>query len=252
MTEENLNYSVFIEFFKTFAQAGLEGMGFEDPMMIELEHLTERNNQIFYISDAILLDMLFISKGVNTMFGIKQEKVPQGFFLTTTIPEDFRRHQLARAHLLSQAQKLYIQKSGTRIISTNVRARKPDGSCFHLLYQANLIYSKVPYESVFLILVITDISEFEKMPKSFHYYSGDDRRFFRFPDEELLMIGNIFSHSEFNIIELIEEGLSSKEIAQKLCRSVHTINTHRTNILKKSGKSTISDVIRDLKATGLL
>jgi len=66
------------------------------------------------------------------------------------------------------------------------------------------------------------------------------------------MKGNLFSLSEFKIIELIEEGLSSKEIAEKLCRSVYTINTHRTNILKKSGKSTISDVIRDLKNTGLL
>ena len=53
------------------------------------------------------------------------------------------------------------------------------------------------------------------------------------------MTGNIFSHTEFNIIELIDEGLSSKEIAEKLFRSVHTINTHRTNILEKSGKSSI-------------
>ena len=43
-----------------------------------------------------------------------------------------------------------------------------------------------------------------------------------------------------------------KEIADKLFRSVNTINTHRTNILQKSGKSSIADVIRDLKADGLL
>ena len=81
---------------------------------------------------------------------------------------------------------------------------------------------------------------------------GTISRLFRFPDDELLMTGNIFSHTEFNIIELIDEGLSSKEIAEKLYRSVHTINTHRTNILEKAGKSKISDVIRDLKETGLL
>ena len=90
------------------------------------------------------------------------------------------------------------------------------------------------------------------MPKNFHFYSGDDSRFFRYPDDELLMTGNIFTHSEFKIIELIEEGLSSKEIAEKLYRSVHTINTHRTNILDKSGKSSITDVIHDLKEMGLL
>ena len=44
------------------------------------------------------------------MFGIEPENVPQGFFLTTTIPEDFKRHQLARAHLIDQAQRLYATK----------------------------------------------------------------------------------------------------------------------------------------------
>jgi len=80
------------------------------------------------------------------------------------------------------------------------------------------------------------------MHKSFHFYSGD----------ELLMTGSIFTNAEFKIIELIEKGLSSKEIAEKLCRSVHTINTHRTNFLNKSGNSSITDVIHDLKEMGLL
>ncbi len=64
--------------------------------------------------------------------------------------------------------------------------------------------------------------------------------------------GLIFSHTEFRIIELIEQGLSTKEIAEKLFRSPFTINTHRTNIIKKAGKSSIAGVISDLKAKGLL
>ncbi len=183
MTLENSDYSLFTDFFEAFSHVGVEGIGSEDSILMELERVTEQNKQIFYISDAIMFDILFISKGVQSMFGIKQEKVSPGFFLTTTIPEDFKRHQLARSHLISLAQKLYVQKSGTRIISTNVRARKPDGSYIHLLYQANIFYSKVPYESVFLMLVITDISKYLKNNKGFHYYTGEDRSLFRFPDE---------------------------------------------------------------------
>ena len=252
MKSENTDYKLFLEFFESFSLAGLEGIHADDPLLLELNHVTEENSQVFYISDAILMDMLFVSNGIKKMFGIKPENVPQGYFLTTTIPEDFRRHQLARSHLISQAQKLYFQKSGTRIISSNIRAKKPGGSFYNLLYQAHLIYSKLPYESVFLLLVITDISKSLKIHQGFHFYSGEDHRLFRFPDDELLMTGNIFTHTEFEIIQLIEEGLSSKEIAKKLFRSVFTISTHRSNILKKSGKSTITDVILDLKTTGLL
>jgi len=99
---------------------------------------------------------------------------------------------------------------------------------------------------------MSDISDFDKIHKGFHYYIGNDPKVFRFPDEELLSTGSIFSHTEFSIIELIEQGLSSKEIAEKLFRSPLTINTHRSNIIKKAGESSIIGVIRDLKAKGLL
>jgi DNA-binding CsgD family transcriptional regulator len=120
------------------------------------------------------------------------------------------------------------------------------------LYQSFIFYSKIPYESSFLILVITDISGFEKSNKGFHYYIGNDPKIFRFPDKELLSSGLIFSHTEFRIIELIEQGLSTKEIAEKLCRSPLTINTHRSNIIKKAGKTSTTEVILELKAMGLL
>ena len=202
--------------------------------------------------DVVLLDILYISKRVTDMFGLDPDKVSPGFFLTTTHPDDQRRHHLVRAKLISIAQELYIQKSGTRVISTNVRAKNPEGKGANLLYQSFLFYSKIPYESTFLILVITDITDFKKIHKGFHFYMGEDRSYFRYPDEQLLMSGNIFSNTEFRIIELIEEGLSSKEIAKKLFRSIHTITTHRSNIIKKSGQSNITEVIRELKAKGLL
>jgi DNA-binding CsgD family transcriptional regulator len=187
------------------------------------------------------------------MFGIDQNKVTPGFFLTTTHKDDLKRHQLARTKLFNVAQDIYIQKNGTCIISANFRGRnQKDDGFTNYLYQCFLFYSKIPYESTFLILVITDISRFEKIHKGFHHYIGNDPKVFRFPDVELLSTGSIFSHTEFSIIELIEQGMCTKEIAEKLFRSPLTINTHRSNIIKKAGKSTITEVIRDLKAKGLL
>jgi hypothetical protein len=252
MTSDYQDYSLFLRFFEYFSRAGIEGIDPADPLIVELDEMMEMNNQLFYIADVILLDIQFISKRVTPMFGIEPDKVKTGFFLTTTHPDDLRRHHLLRSKLISLAQELYIQKKGRRIISSNFRARQSDESYKNLLYSCNLFYSKVPYESVFLILVITDISRFETIHKGFHFYNGDDGSFFRFPDDELLLSGNIFSQTEFKIIELIEAGQSTKEIAEKVFRSPFTINTHRTNIIKKSGKCSITEVIHDLKEKGLL
>ena len=197
------DYSLFYKFFVTYSEHDFNEIDPNDPLMQELDIYMDYNRQLFYITDVIQLEIKYISKGVKSMFGVDQDKVTTGFFLTTTHPDDLKRHHLARAKLLSVAQELFIQKSGTCIISSNFRGRKPGTIDYaDYLYQCFIFYSKIPYESTFLILVITDISGFEKIHKGFHYYIGNDPKVFRFPDEELLSKGNIFSHSEFKIIEL--------------------------------------------------
>ena len=145
----------------------------------------DTNRQLFYITDVIQLDIKFISKGVKSMFGMERDKVNAGFFLTTTHPDDVKRHQLARSKLINVAEEIYIQKSGTKIISANFRGRKPGTTEYaDYLYQCFIFYSQIPYASTFLIIVITDISAFEKPYKGFHYYIGNDPKIFRFPDKE--------------------------------------------------------------------
>jgi DNA-binding CsgD family transcriptional regulator len=247
------DYSLFFKFFTTHSLSCFKGIRDDDPLLLELDINMDKNNQLFYIADTVLLDIKFISKGVKRMFGMEPNEVSPGFFLTTTHPDDLRRHHLARAKLLSTAQEIYIQKSGTCIISANFRGSNPKGNGFtNYLYQCFLFYSKIPYESTFLILVITDTSQFEHIHKGFHYYIGNDPKVFRYPDDALLSTGLIFSNTEFRIIELIEQGMCTKEIAEKLFRSPLTINTHRSNIIKKAGKSSINEVIRELQAKGLL
>ncbi len=76
--------------------------------------------------------------------------------------------------------------------------------------------------------------------------------YFRYPDDELLSIGTPFTDREFEIIQMIEAGLSTKQIAEKLFLSVYTVNTHRSNILEKSGFKNTSDLITDLQKRRLL
>ena len=65
-------------------------------------------------------------------------------------------------------------------------------------------------------------------------------------------MGIVFTHREFNIIKLIAAGLSSSQIAEKLFISKNTVNTHRVNILRKTQKANILDVILELKEQGML
>ena len=68
----------------------------------------------------------------------------------------------------------------------------------------------------------------------------------------MLSIGINLSIRELEIVRFIEKGFSSKQIAEKLFLSVFTVNTHRSNILEKSGKAQISDLIYELNEKRLL
>ena len=52
------------------------------------------------------------------------------------------------------------------------------------------------------------------------------------------------SAREREIVQLVAEGLSSKEVASKLFLSVKTIEAHRSNVMKKLRLHSVSDLVR--------
>jgi DNA-binding CsgD family transcriptional regulator len=63
---------------------------------------------------------------------------------------------------------------------------------------------------------------------------------------------NMLSTREKEIIRLIVEGRSSYEIAQMLFRSIHTINTHRKNIIHKLEVNSLASLIKFAVAFNLV
>ena len=55
------------------------------------------------------------------------------------------------------------------------------------------------------------------------------------------------THREREIVQLVAEGLSTKEAASKLGLSVKTIEAHRSNIMKKPRlrSGAVSDIVAD-------
>lgn len=62
---------------------------------------------------------------------------------------------------------------------------------------------------------------------------------------------NLLSKRELEIVKLIREGLSSKEIAVRLDLSLKTVEVHRYNILKKLGLKNAAALVNFINAHGL-
>ena len=92
----------------------------------------------------------------------------------------------------------------------------------------------------------------QKKQYGFHYYMGEDLSYFNYPERELLDMGMLLSKREFEILKLVEQWLSSEQVSEKLFLSINTVHTHRCNMLKKTGKDSISDLIYSFKERGLM
>jgi DNA-binding CsgD family transcriptional regulator len=252
MTTDSRDYSLFMRFLEAYTPVGFKGINPTGPLIVEMEKMMERNDQFIYIADIIQIRVLFTSKRSIDMLGVEPEKMTPYYFMEATHPDDIERLSVGRARLIEKAQDLFIAGTGTAFLSTNFRVRNASGHYSNLLMQNYLYFSEIPYKTVFYLKVHTNIDWCRKIKCGYHYHTGSDMSYFRYPDDELLQTGNVFTKREFEIIKLIEKGQSSEQIAEKLFLSTYTVNTHRGNILKKTGKTHISELIYELQERGML
>ena len=251
MNEKLTSYFSYFRFIEKYSPVGFKGIDRNDPLVLELEAFSEANDQFFHVADLILMQIVWASQRSKQMIGINPEELNAFHFFEATHPDDVAKHTLGRSKMMNLANDLYQAKQGNAFLSTNIRIRNSKGEYPDLLFQLYFSYSEM-YKTVFLFQVHTNIENFKKRKHGYHYYAGEDTSKFRFPDDDLLMIGNPLSDREFEVVRLIADGLTSEQIADKIFLSVHTVNTHRRNILEKTGKQTISEVIFEFQNLRLL
>ncbi len=252
MSVISYDYNIYFDFIESNLPSGFMNINPEDPIILRLEEVLEEGDQFFQVFDMGQMKFLFTSKRSLQMIGIAPEELNPGHYAQLVHPDDEERLGQARAQVYKMEKEILKAQKGSGLTSYSLRMRNTSDGYSNLLGQDYMFYSPIPYKAVFMIQVVSNIDWWKRRTNSFHHYVGNDLSLFRFPDEELLQVNSVFSNRELEIIKLIESGLNSKEIAEKLFLSVHTVNTHRSNILNKSGKNHISGLIYELKEKGVL
>jgi len=252
MKETASDYTIFLKLIEKLGPTGFAGIDPNDPLMTEAEEIMDKNDQFFYFGDLILFQILYTSKRSMDMLGVDPADLSPLKFYQAIHPNEMERNIRYKNILTKTAHNLFLAENGSKLLSTNFLVKDAKGKYINVLSQFLVYYSEVPYKSVFVFKIHTNIDWYKKHKLGHHYYLGDDLSNFRYPDEELLKIAEIFSKREFDILHLLEMGLSTEQVAEKLFLSPNTIKTHRRNMLHKSGKANIAELIFDLKEHGYL
>jgi DNA-binding CsgD family transcriptional regulator len=252
MNKTTYSYNIYFDFIESYLPSGFSNINPNDPVIQRLEQVMEENDQFFSLADLGKMQFVYNSKRSLQMMGVRPEELHPGHFQDAMHPDSIERLGLARALLFRIEHDVFVHKKGSKLLSVNFMVKNAEGGYTNLLIQCYIFYSPIPYPVVFDLQIYTNIDSFKMKKNTFHHYVGEDLSLFRFPDAKLLKISPMLTLRELEIIKLIEKGLSSKQIAEKLFLSVFTVNTHRANILEKSGKASISDLIYALKEQGVI
>ncbi len=211
--------------------------------------LFDNANQFFYLSDYSTLKMLYVSPNVYQVLGYKPNEFDFRTLFEMIHPDD-RRPVFEVAKMILNREMNYISGNTHRhvILYISYRAAKKNGKYIRI---SLTISRHIDQEGgVYDMGVIRDIS---------HVRCGTRVTFALLgvrPIGELPSIvqdgGNTISKREQEIIYYISRGYTSKKIAYELSISEYTVNTHRKNILRKTGTRNLVDMLIYAVTNGII
>lgn len=205
--------------------------------------------QCFYILD-FKNKIVSFQKGITEMLGYTPEEFTFELSVNCFHPEDYDMvTRLIKATLMFATEN-NVTENVAFFLSYRIRHKK--GHYIRILRQSNIYEHDNNGKIISNLSMLSDISFLStsnKVDWRFEAPGLDQIKFKKYVTEEYK---DFFSNRELDIIKQLKLGLKSKEIAEKLCISKNTVDTHRRNIMSKSNCKNTIDLLNFCDQNGLI
>jgi len=208
-----------------------------------LNYNTGIGQSFYIIGDHYQNKVVYISSTIHDLLGIEHHKsagIGTEFMLKIVHPDD----HAPMAQSMKQAWDfIHTHDPEARdyfIVNLYLRLRKTDRTPVKVLHQIFTLLSDRNGNILLNRMLFTDIS-YLKLNDEVLCSVVDARtnQCWTMTDGEKKLRRSIsFSPREQEILSLLMDGFTSKQIAEKLCLSFHTVRNHRKNMMKKTGANT--------------
>lgn len=210
-----------------------------------LLNLFQPGSYYYYVFNIFQADFDFVSPGITAVLGYMPEETNTAFFIDKLHPDD-KPYFLQFEHRIAEFFKsLPFDKIQNYKAQYDFRILAKNNKYVRLLHQA----VQIDYDESNFYRTLdldTDISHIK--PEGIPTFSiigldGEPSYYNITETNTLSQSYDLFTRRERLILKLIVENKSSKEIADKLFISSHTVNAHRKNILKKANAKTPVELV---------
>jgi DNA-binding CsgD family transcriptional regulator len=216
--------------------------------------LLDHAASFFYLFDFVKMRYLYVSESIKSIMGYTaQEWIERGpgWVFTTVYPEDVKRLKDLHAALFRQYYSIPASERKDYKYVWEVRVVRKDGRVIWLMQQGAFIHVDAEGKPMVTFDILSDMTDFKKDNSMTLTMFGKDegsKHKLYFP-----ISGNqTFTKREIELIKLIADGFRSKDIAERLSISRHTVDTHRRNMLKKCGVNDSFKLIGYARQNGLI
>ncbi|MGM0608794.1 MAG: response regulator [Candidatus Muiribacteriota bacterium] len=150
---------------------------------------------------------------------------------------------------IETSRQLLKKKPGTRIIILSMHDDKSFVQKAFKYGVKGYILKESAVEEIYKAINEVYSGNFYLSPKISHYIISGFLWNNMTDDEKK---DSLFTTREREILQMIAEGMTSREIADKLCLSINTVQVHRKNIMRKSGANKQTDLVRVAIKEGLI
>jgi DNA-binding CsgD family transcriptional regulator len=221
-----------------------------------LERLDVIDSSVITIFDLCTREHVFISKKYESILGYNIKDADEEgveYFNRNIHPDDIILLTEAGCYFMEMSFSVPKEKIREFKVVTSYRMKKADGIYIRVLEQHSVLeFDK--RGNAWLALSLLDISPDQDLDKPaqsrlFNFVTGE---LYQFPPPGIMLQDSLLTRREKEILEFLANGLISKQIADKLCISVNTVNTHRQRIIEKLDVTNTAEAINYGIKIGLL
>lgn len=209
------------------------------------------------IMDMRTSEFVYVSKNSIQLFGFSAEEMMKGgMSLTLSLihPDDITEYMEVMKVVWEFLLALPASQRKYYKTSADFRIRNKDDVYKRMLQQNTALQTDSAGNIVLLLMVLSDVSHLKKentISAAIISTKHDGCLVWDASDTQLKS-QIAFSKREREIIKLLAEGFSSKQVADKLNLSEFTVSTHRRNMLKKTSLTNARALVKFAINHGML
>lgn len=193
------------------------------------------------------LKIEYASESITDIIGYTPQEFILNLLMEIIHPEDLPNFINFEATVTQFWKNLSPEKVMKYKSRYDYRIRKKNGEYIRILQQIVTIQSDTDGAVLRTFVVHTDITHLKqsnKMILSFIGLDGEPSYIDVQPVQQLVPHKEILTRREKEILRLLAQNLTSKEIADILYISTATVSTHRKNILSKTGTNSVLQLVQ--------